>query len=320
MFDMIGHTFAQKTLVKIPNRGQNPRSQKGWFGFLARSPNFTIEVQNWPIRKLFVISGNTFFVIGGHSNFECKLAKNRVDCTVNSNRVVENLQLRPTFPDKRLIKTYDALWESCRSIAPLQLLCLEIFNLIATLGSYVFLNLRKWNKTGTRRRHHLALARARPRPAAWPRGARGGVRRTDAGVHRCGPGAAVDHPPCLAERRRPSLGKVEPANLSPSLVRISPTPFLHILTSPLEPAKPLAHLHGRPTRRSRGSGGSRSTLPPFSIAGAPPDAWNDKNRTPDEPTPLPCPFPAKFGLLLAGFRPSSSLSVVWTTLRGLRSF
>jgi hypothetical protein len=85
MFDMIGHTFAQKTLVKIPNRGQNPRSQKGWFGFLARSPNFTIEVQNRPIRKLFVISGNTFFVIGRHTNFECKLAKNRVEHAVNSN-------------------------------------------------------------------------------------------------------------------------------------------------------------------------------------------------------------------------------------------
>jgi hypothetical protein len=27
---------------------------------------------------------NTFFVIGGHSNFERKLAKNRVYCAVNS--------------------------------------------------------------------------------------------------------------------------------------------------------------------------------------------------------------------------------------------
>jgi hypothetical protein len=289
------------------------------------------------------------------------------------------------FPDKRLIKTYDALWGRCRSIAPLQLLSLEIFNLIATLGSYVFLNLRKWNKIGTRRRHHRALARARPRPAARPRGARGGVRRTDAWSPslwtrgRRGPSASqctaptrrpalsrATRPdarvlggrahafgqlaacrfkslvrrlvliavaararrkasrrlpsPCLADRLRLSLGKVEPAKLAPSLVRISPTPFLHVLTTPLEPAKPLAHLHSWPTRRSRGSGGPRSTLPPFSIAGAPPDARNDKNRTPGEPTPLPRPFPAKFGLLLAGFRPSSSLSAVWTTLRGLRSF
>jgi hypothetical protein len=106
----------------------------------------------------------------------------------------------------------------------------------------------------------------------------------------------------------------------PSKGTVSPTPFLHVLTTPLEPAKPLAHLDGPPTRRSRGSGGPRSTLPQFSIARAPPDARNDKNRTTGEPTPLPRPFPAKFGLLLAGFRPSSSLSAVWTTLRGLRSF
>jgi hypothetical protein len=94
----------------------------------------------------------------------------------------------------------------------------------------------------------------------------------------------------------------------------------HTLTTPLEPAKPLAHLYGRPTRRSRGRGGRRSTTPVFFITGAPPDARNDKNRTLGEPTPLPRPFPVKSSLLLAGFRPSSSLSAVWTTLRGLRSF
>jgi hypothetical protein len=53
--------------------------------FLAHSPNFTIEVQNRPIWKLFVISGNTFFVIGGHSNFECKLTKNKFETLMNSN-------------------------------------------------------------------------------------------------------------------------------------------------------------------------------------------------------------------------------------------
>jgi hypothetical protein len=128
--------------------------------------------------------------------------------------------------------------------------------------------------------------------------------------------------PIAVPRRAPPPvpGQGRAGQARPSLVHISPTPFLHVLTTPLEPAKPLAHLHGRPTRRSRGSGGPRSTLPPFSIAGAPPDARNDKNRTPGEPTPLPRPFPAKFGLLLTGFRPSSSLSAVWTTMRGLRSF
>jgi hypothetical protein len=49
---------------------------------------------------------------------------------------VENLQLRSTFPGKRLIKTYDALWESCRSIAPLQLFFSEIFDLVGTFWSF----------------------------------------------------------------------------------------------------------------------------------------------------------------------------------------
>jgi hypothetical protein len=46
MFDMFSHEFAQKTLVKIPNGCQTPDLLKGLIGFLARSPNFTIEVQN----------------------------------------------------------------------------------------------------------------------------------------------------------------------------------------------------------------------------------------------------------------------------------
>jgi hypothetical protein len=144
MFDMFCHIFAQKTLVKIPNHGQTLDHLKGRFSFLARSPNFTIEVQNRPIRKLFVISGNTFFVIGGHSNFECKLAKNRVERAVNSNLGREFCQLRPTFPDKPLIETYVALWESCRSIAPLQLLSLEIFDLVVTFGGCAILKTGTW--------------------------------------------------------------------------------------------------------------------------------------------------------------------------------
>jgi hypothetical protein len=161
MFDMIGHTFAQKTLVKIPNRGQNPRSQKGWFGFLARSPNFTIEVQNRPIRKLFVISGNTFFVIIGHSNFECKLAKNRVERAVNSNWGREFCQLRPTFPDKPLIKTYVALWECCRSVALIQLLFLENFDLVDIFGSYAISKMLKWNREWGGQRSRCAQVRTR---------------------------------------------------------------------------------------------------------------------------------------------------------------
>jgi hypothetical protein len=114
-----------------------------------------------------------------------------------------------------------------------------------------------------------------------------------------------------AELRRPLWPPPEATRLH-HLQLVTPPlepsePFLHVLTTPLEPAKPLAHLHGRRTHRRRGRGGRRSTPPPFSIAGAPPDTRNDKNRTPGEPTPLPRPFPAKSGLPLAGIRPSPLL-------------
>jgi hypothetical protein len=49
---------------------------------------------------------------------------------------VENLQLRSTFPGKRLIKTYDTLRESCRSTAPLQLCFWEIFHLVDAFWSF----------------------------------------------------------------------------------------------------------------------------------------------------------------------------------------
>jgi hypothetical protein len=62
---------------------------------------------------------------------------------------VEKLQLWPTFPDKRLIKTYDALLESCRSMAPLQLCSLEIFDLVVTFGSYAISKQGKWNRAGS---------------------------------------------------------------------------------------------------------------------------------------------------------------------------
>jgi hypothetical protein len=62
---------------------------------------------------LLVISGNTFFVIGGHSNFECKLAKNRVETLVNSKIRREKLKLRHVFPIKQFISTYVDLYKSC---------------------------------------------------------------------------------------------------------------------------------------------------------------------------------------------------------------
>jgi hypothetical protein len=60
MFFLIVQTFALKPLVKLSNHGQTPRAPKGGFSFLARSPDFTIEVRNRLMQKFFVISGNTF--------------------------------------------------------------------------------------------------------------------------------------------------------------------------------------------------------------------------------------------------------------------
>jgi hypothetical protein len=73
MFEMFGHIFAQKTLVKIPNHGQTLSSQ-----------NFTIALQNRPMPKLLSFSGNTFHSITGISNFEVWALKNSVKALLNS--------------------------------------------------------------------------------------------------------------------------------------------------------------------------------------------------------------------------------------------
>jgi hypothetical protein len=57
---------------------------KGWIGFLARSQNFTIELQNRPIPKLLSFSGNTFHSITGISNLEVWALKNSVNALLNS--------------------------------------------------------------------------------------------------------------------------------------------------------------------------------------------------------------------------------------------
>jgi hypothetical protein len=51
---------------------------------------------------------------------------------MNIIRAVEKLHLLHVFPVDLLIKAYVTLCESCRSIAPLQLLFLENFNLFGT--------------------------------------------------------------------------------------------------------------------------------------------------------------------------------------------
>jgi hypothetical protein len=59
-----------------------------------------------------------------------------------------------------LIKTYISLWESCRSIAPLQLLVLEIFEYVDTFWSFIISKTGSRNWNGRRRRELSARARA----------------------------------------------------------------------------------------------------------------------------------------------------------------
>jgi hypothetical protein len=80
-------------------------------------------------------------------------------------RAVEKLQLRPTFPDKPSIKTYVALWKSCRSIAPLQLSFLENFNLVGTFWSYAILKQAKWNEKRPEHRNARPRSASRGHPA-----------------------------------------------------------------------------------------------------------------------------------------------------------
>jgi hypothetical protein len=78
------------------------------------------------------------------------MPKSLVDTVLNSKPGREFCQLRPTFPDKPLLKHYVALWESGSAIPPLQLLFLEIFELVVTFGSYAILNMGCWNRNGRR--------------------------------------------------------------------------------------------------------------------------------------------------------------------------
>jgi hypothetical protein len=84
MFNIVGQTFAQRTLVNTLSRGQSPSAFLGWISFLARSQNFAIELQNRPTPKLLSFSGNTFHSIAGISNFEVLVLKNPVKVLLNS--------------------------------------------------------------------------------------------------------------------------------------------------------------------------------------------------------------------------------------------
>jgi hypothetical protein len=127
---------------------------------------------------------------------------------------VENLQLRPTFPGKPLIKTYDALWESCRSIAHLQLLFLEIFKFVDNFWSFAISKRLKRNKLVT---SDIVAAPSASRASGprQPRGFRALPRRTDVpGVSAMDPRTAVDPPPVFlpcAVPSRPNAQQAEPS-------------------------------------------------------------------------------------------------------------
>jgi hypothetical protein len=117
---------------------------------------------------------------------------------------VEKLQLWPMFPGKRLIKTYDGLWESCRSIAPLQLCFLEIFDLVVTFGSYAISKQGKWKRAGPvsalSRRPRATASHATRHPRVPPAYGRFGASAVD--LTRCGPSTPLSQP--CAEPRRAS--------------------------------------------------------------------------------------------------------------------
>jgi hypothetical protein len=90
---------------------------------------------------------------------------------------VEKLQLRRDFPTNLLIKTYVSLWKSCRSIAPLQLLFLEIFKFYSKILRFAFSKGAAPNKNehpcvGLAFWRHGRRSRARHVSPAYPSGVR----------------------------------------------------------------------------------------------------------------------------------------------------
>jgi hypothetical protein len=81
-------------------------------------------------------------------------------CTVTRGR--DLLEFQRVFSTNQLIKTYVTLCESCRSIAPLQLLFLDIFKYDDTFWSFIILKTESRNKIGSGD-IDVALARAHVR-------------------------------------------------------------------------------------------------------------------------------------------------------------
>jgi hypothetical protein len=105
-----------------------------------------------------------------------------------------------------LIKTYDTLCESCRSIAPLQLLVLETFHLVDNYGSYAFFRGVKDLKTGSSDVHTAPERECAPTPSCHALSrASTGVRRS--WKCRCGParrrGPSASPSPCAPCPHKP---------------------------------------------------------------------------------------------------------------------
>jgi hypothetical protein len=297
---------------------------------------------------------------------------------------VEKLSLQHIFPTNLLIKTYVALCESCRSIAPLQLLFLEIFKFVDNFWSFAISKRLKRNRTRDgRRRRAPSVSRARLDRAAmccprdspvydssatsyyefvhpvfgprhrpeegcaarpWQAHAPRAKRRRDpwppsmqaaqlAELSSLALKALPVRPPLIHTRAnelgiRPHMHATEPPAAIVVLHDELPIPghllpawaFLHLATAPLKGPETLVAKSRHPPCQRRSRGGGRSTTPPRTTTGALSNASNPQNETLGEQGPFPTPFPAKHGLPLAGFRPSSSLSAVWTTLQALSSF
>jgi hypothetical protein len=111
---------------------------------------------------------------------------------VNSNSGLRILVSSTCFPTNPLIKTYDALCESCRSIVSLQLLFLENFNLVGTFWSLGFLKPGKWNENRVGR--HSRVVHVCEPSACPPRVVTSALRRTDPRSRRGGPCTVVPPP------------------------------------------------------------------------------------------------------------------------------
>jgi hypothetical protein len=151
-------------------------------------------------------------------------------CAVILGREILNVQR--VFPTNLSRQTYVALCESCRSIAPLQLLYLEIFHLVGYLWSYGILKTVSRNDFGRWRRkvapQRVVRARAQTAPprvvpallrctdavnlSPWTRASSLGPPPTPLPVRRSQAAHATSRGPMPATRRRTAAQRRAPVH------------------------------------------------------------------------------------------------------------